>query len=101
MILDDQIDQELLKRSVTIRDTTTVTGMLKGDGSAMSAGIPNLDYVPAISGDNTITLTAAGMDVTAPYLKLNGADVGGIADAPNDGKIYVRRNAAWEELVIS
>ena len=35
---------------------------------------------------------------------VNGVPVGGgggIADAPNDGKIYVRRNAAWEELVIS
>lgn len=25
----------------------------------------------------------------------------GISDAPSDGKIYVRRNGAWEELVIS
>jgi hypothetical protein len=33
---------------------------------------PNVDYVPAVSGSNTITLTAAGMDVTAPYLKCTG-----------------------------
>lgn len=35
------------------------------------------------------------------YNNLADLPSGWITDAPNDGKIYVRRNAAWEELVIS
>lgn len=58
-------------------DKTSITGLLKGNGSAISAATANTDYVPAVSGANTLTLTGAGVDVTAPYLKLNGVNVGG------------------------
>lgn len=32
---------------------------------------------------------------------VSGGPGGGIEDAPNDGKYYLRRNNQWEELVIS
>lgn len=51
---------------------------------------------------NKVTvLSGASTDTQYPSAKLVYDQLNGkIGDAPNDGKFYVRRNGAWEELVI-
>ncbi len=41
---EDQLQQETLKRTQLLKDSTAVVGLLKGDGSAITAAIPNTDY---------------------------------------------------------
>lgn len=71
MAADEQLQQELLKRSNELYDEKVGEASLLGGPYARQAGA-------------WVDLPASGID-----------------DAPSDGKIYVRRNGAWEELVIS
>jgi hypothetical protein len=59
------------------------------------------DYsVGQVTGAVPVSRTVNGHPLTGPVV-VTLADVGGIADAPNDGQIYVRRNGLWEVLVIT
>lgn len=64
------------------------------------------DYVDALTSfDKTITPNDGDVvkfnATSGMWEPVAGGAGGGIEEAPNDGKIYVRRNQAWEELVIS
>lgn len=74
------------------------------NGTDNSIEIPAGGYVTIIPLQGNGIGIAAIIACSDPTLVFNypvGGAGDGIPDAPNDGKIYVRRNGAWEELVIS
>jgi hypothetical protein len=61
------------------------------------AGVPTIG--PRYPGDEYLDSTANQWYKAVSLT--TWAPIGSVGEAPNDGKIYVRRNGAWEELVIS
>lgn len=106
--MDDQIDQELLKRSKssdvihsnrealdlvsgtnTGNDKTSISGILKGNGSTVSAATANTDYVPAIAGTN--------------YLKVDNTGISSKGDmnlfSPNGLNSFQLSNVVWSLIL--
>lgn len=79
-MLNDQMEQELLKRSILGKDATTVTGMLKGDGSKISPAVPHVDYIPSVSSANIVISDQSRTITVSPDYPSGG----------NDGDIWIR-----------
>jgi hypothetical protein len=88
--------QFLTRNEVTQLAGTTMDGVDFGAKSILTVE-GNLNDCKVMTGYAT---TISG-DHTGELIGYPGGPGGGVEEAPNDGKIYVRRNAAWEELVIS
>lgn len=71
--------------------STTITGLLKGDGTAISAAIANTDYLPATTGSNIqkadgaggLEAAVSGVDFQAPGNYITDLTGDGTASGPN------------------
>lgn len=80
-----------------------VSGKITFNGSAAGGATIGIAHgaAPSAPVDGDLWTTTAGL-----YARINGATVGpfgaggggGISDAPNDGKFYVRKSLAWDDF---